>query len=341
MTTTSAADTSPPSPSLSDEELMVQIAAGRQDALGPLHSRYAPLVFNLAAQTLDRATAEEIVQDVFVAVWRKAGTFDPARGTFRTWVLRIVHLRVLNELRRRGRRPRVEPDPEGLHLGSVPEPGPGPVEEAWRAHRRVIVRSAVEALPPRQRQALSLAFLEELTHEQIADYLELPLGTAKTRIRSGLQTLRAHLFPLFSAGLIVVALVGGVHLREQSRRYHDALRLVTSSDVVPRRMAATPGALPETDTHGNYRGRPGVPLAVLTFSHFAPSTAGHEYQAWGEFGGRWLPLGTIHPASDGSDLLIAEGPHLTSPPTALKVTLEPAGTPRAPDGPAVIVWPSH
>ena len=95
----SVADTSPSGPSLSDEELMSQLAAGRQDALGPLHGRYASLVFNLAAQSIDRATAEEIVQDVFVAVWRKAGSFDPARGSFRAWVLRIAHHRVLNELR--------------------------------------------------------------------------------------------------------------------------------------------------------------------------------------------------------------------------------------------------
>jgi RNA polymerase sigma factor (sigma-70 family) len=338
----SAADNSP-SPSgrrLSDEELMQQIAAGRQDAIGPLHGRYAPLVFNLAAQTLDRATAEEIVQDVFVAVWRKAGTFDPERGTFRAWVLRIAHLRVLNELRHRGRRPRVEPDPDGLRLGSAPEPGPGPAEEAWREHRRVIVRAAVEALPPPQRQALRLAFLEDLTHEQIADFLDLPLGTAKTRIRSGLQTLRAHLSPLFAAGLIVLALVSALHLREQSRRHYDALRLVTYSDLVPRRMAATTGTHSEGETHGNYRGRPGVPLAVLTISHLAPAPAGHAYQAWGEFGGRWVLLGTVHPEDDGSDLLIAEGPPLKSPPTALKVTLEPRGTPSAPNGPAVIVWPN-
>jgi len=99
-----AADTSHSDPILSDEELMSQLAAGRQDALGPLHGRYASLVYNVAAQTIGGATAEEIVQDVFVAVWRKAGTFDPSRGTFRAWVLRIAHLRVLNELRRRGRR---------------------------------------------------------------------------------------------------------------------------------------------------------------------------------------------------------------------------------------------
>jgi RNA polymerase sigma-70 factor (ECF subfamily) len=339
VTTLSAADSSHPAPDLSDEELVGRLAAGRQDALGPLHGRYAALVYNVAAQSIDRATAEEIVQDVFVAVWRKAGTFDPARGTFRAWVLRIAHLRVLNELRRRGRRVRVEPDPEGFRLGGVPEPGPGPAEAAWHEHRRVIVRQAVAALPPPQRQALSLAFLEDLTHEQVADFLNVPLGTAKTRIRAGLQGLRARLAPLFAAGLLVAALAAVVHLRVQSQRDHDALRLVTSSDVVPRRLAATSGAPVERETHGNYRGRTGVPLAVLTFSHFAPAPAGRTYQAWGEFGGRWGLLGTVHPGADGSDLWIAEGPHLRSAPTALKVTLEPAGTPRAPSGPTVIAWP--
>src|SRR5271165_2457444 len=276
MAMMSATDTSPPplGPSLSDEELMGQLAAGRQDALGPLHGRYASLVFNLAAQTLDRATAEEIVQDVFVAIWRKAGTFDPARGTFRAWILRIAHLRVLNELRRRGLRPRIEPDSEGLHIASVPEPGPGPAEEAWCEHRRGIVRAAVAALPPPQRQALSLAFLEDLTHEQIADFLNLPLGTTKSRIRAGLHTLRAHLSPLLAAGLLVVGLVTFLHLRERSRLHYEALRLVTSSDIVPRRMAANSGPPVQTETHGNYRGRPSVPLAVLTFSHFEPAPSG-------------------------------------------------------------------
>jgi RNA polymerase sigma-70 factor (ECF subfamily) len=340
---TSAADTAPaPEANLSDEELMRELAAGRQEALGPLHGRYAALVFNLAAQTIDRATAEEIVQDVFVAVWRKAATFDPARGTFRTWVLRIAHLRVLNELRRRGRRVRIEPDREGLGLGlaAAAAPGPGPAEEAWRAHRRVIVRNAVAALPPPQRQALSLAFLEDLTHEQIADFLNLPLGTAKTRIRAGLQTLRARLSPLLAAGLIVLALVSVLSFREQSRRYADALRLVTFSDVVPRRLVPPSGPRTERERHGNYRGRPGVPLAVLTVSHLAPAPAGYAYQAWGEFGGRWFRLGIVQPGNDGHDLLIPEGPHLKLAPTALRVTLEPPGTPRGPSGPAVVVWPS-
>ena len=336
----SAADSTQTDPIQSDEELMIQLAAGRQDALGPLHGRYASLIYNMAAQTIGGATAEEIVQDVFVAVWRKAGTFDPSRGTFRSWVLRIAHLRVLNELRRRGRRIKVERDPEGLRIGSVPEPGPGPPDEAWRTHRRAIVRKAVAALPPPQRQALSLAFLEDLTHEQIADFLGLPLGTTKSRIRAGLHALRAHLSPLFATGLLVLGLVSFFHLRERSRLYYDSLRLVTSSDIVPRRMAATSGPPVQTETHGNYRGRPGTPLAVLTFSHFAPAPAGRAYEAWGEFDSRWVHLGTVHPKDDGSDLLIAEGPHLKLPPAAVKVTLETVGTPRAPNGPTVIAWPN-
>ena len=335
----SATDTSPPplGPSLSDEELMGQLAAGRQDALGPLHGRYASLVFNLAAQTLDRATAEEIVQDVFVAVWRKAGTFDPARGTFRAWVLRIAHLRVLNELRRRGRRPRVEPDPEGLRLASVPEPGPGPAEEAWCEHRRGIVRAAVAALPPPQRQALSLAFLEDLTHQQIADFLNLPVGTAKTRIRAGLQTLRAHLSPLFAGGLIVLGVVAVMHLRASA-----AFRRSPPARDIQRRRP------PPHDRRGRYpRGnawqlpRPARrALGGVDVLSLRAAPARRAYHAWGEFGGRWVLLGTVRRKEDGSDLLIAEGPHLKSRPRALKVTLEPLGTPHAPNGPPVIVWPN-
>jgi RNA polymerase sigma-70 factor (ECF subfamily) len=340
MTTMSAAETLQSDAIKSDEDLMIQLAAGRQDALGPLQGRYASLIYSVAAQTIGGAAAEEIVQDVFVAVWRKAGTFDPSRGTFRAWVLRIAHVRVLNELRRRGRRIHFEPDPEGVRVASVPEPGPGPPDEAWRRHRRAIVRNAVAALPPPQRQALSLAFLEDLTHEQIADFLGPLLGTTKSRIRAGLHALRAHLSPLFATGLLVVGLVTFFHLCERSRPYDDALRLVTSSDIVPVRMAATSTPPVQTETHGNYRGGPGTPLAVLTFSHFAPRPAGRAYEAWGEFDSRWAHLGTVHPNGDGSDLLIAEGPHLKLPPTALKVTLETVGTPRAPNGPTVIAWPN-
>jgi RNA polymerase sigma-70 factor (ECF subfamily) len=339
----SEVEISPEAKDLGDEELMSQLIAGRQDALGRLHERYAGSLLNLAAKSLGRASAEEIVQDVFVTVWRKAETFDPARGTFRAWVFRIARHLILNELRRRSRRPRFEADRNGAQLGSLAEPGPGPSEAAWREYRRALVRVAVEDLPAAQRQALRLAFLDDLTHEQIAFSLNLPLGTAKGRIRSGLQTLRQRLAPLLVPAMLLVILLGTlvvreVELRSRLRRHEAALTLVTSSDVVPLRMVAAPGA--PAETHGNYRGRPGVPLAVVTFSQFAPALPGHSYRAHGKFGGRWFLLGTVHPDARGHDLMIVEGAHLVTKPEALNVTLERIGSSPTRTTTPVILWPN-
>src|SRR5215510_12823898 len=165
-----------------DEELMQQLAAGAQEALGPLYSRYARLIFHLAVRTLDRPAAEEIVQDVFLAVWRRAATFDPARGAFRPWVLQIAHFRILNELRRRNHQPQLEPDPDGLYLANLPDEGPEPAEATWRASLRARFHTAWADLPPPQRQSLGLSFGEDLTHEQLTADLNLPLGTVKLRI---------------------------------------------------------------------------------------------------------------------------------------------------------------
>jgi RNA polymerase sigma-70 factor (ECF subfamily) len=333
----------PAAEDVGDEELMSRLIADRQDALGRLHERYAGKIANLAAKSLGRDSAEEIVQDVFVAVWRKAGTFDPARGTFRSWVFRIAHHLILNELRRRSRRPRFKADHNGTHLAALVEPSPGPSEAAWGEHRGTLVRDAVESLPPLQRQALRLAFLDELTHEEVASSLNLPLGTAKGRIRSGLQTLRQNLARRLVPAMILVILLGNWVVRElqlgaRLRRHEAALTLVTSSDVVPLRMAAVPGA--PAETHGNYRGRPGVPLAVVTFSQFAPAPPGHTYQARGKFDGRWYLLGTVRPDATGHDLMIVEGAHLVTRPEALSVTLEPAVKASQRIGTPVIVWPN-
>ena len=87
-----------------DEELMIDLARGQHEALGGLYSRYSRLVFYLALQSLERPAAEELVQEVFLAVWRGAAAFDPEQGRFRPWLLRLVHWRILNELRRHHRR---------------------------------------------------------------------------------------------------------------------------------------------------------------------------------------------------------------------------------------------
>ncbi len=231
---------------LTDEELMKLLADGRLDALGLLHGRYASLIFGLAARSLDPEAAEEVSQEIFLAVWQHAASFDPARGTFRTWVLQITRTRIINELRRRGRRPRTISQSARPGDDPLPDPGPGPDEEACRAHRRAAVRAAVEALPPPQREALSLAFLEDLTHEQVAAFLDVPLGTTKSRIRAGVKALRIRLAPLVAAGLIVAGLTAlglrEIELQVTLHRQGRALRLVTNSEVVPRRLGPAPGS---------------------------------------------------------------------------------------------------
>src|SRR5262249_26073916 len=125
-----------PASGASDEVLMRALASGREDALQPLYARHAPVVFALAAHSLERATAEEIAQAVFLPVWRNARQYDPARGPLRPWLLQIAHYRVLNELRRRSRRPKLAPDPDGGELAALADPDPGPSAAAWSEYRR-------------------------------------------------------------------------------------------------------------------------------------------------------------------------------------------------------------
>src|SRR6202163_780372 len=135
-------------PPRADEELMRALARGQQEALGPLYSRYASLVFHLCVQSLDRPAAEELVQEVFLTIWRGAASFDPSQGAFRPWLLRLTHWKILNELRRRRRRPaeekRTEDDPEPFDY--VADEEPGPEERAWQSEHERIVKSALEAL---------------------------------------------------------------------------------------------------------------------------------------------------------------------------------------------------
>jgi RNA polymerase sigma factor (sigma-70 family) len=321
-----------------DEQLMEQLAAGRQEALGPLYSRYAPRIFSLAAQTLDRASAEEIVQDVFLAVWRRAATFTPERGTFRGWVFQIAHFRILNELRRRNRRPQLVEDPDGLRVGEAIDPSPGPDEVLGHETDRATLRKAVEALPPAQRRPVEMAFFDELTHEQVAAALRVPLGTAKTRIRNGLQRLRAGLAPALSAFVIAAAGLGaivGIH-HEQAARALDAraLALLTSSETVAVRLTAAPGV--PAETHAVYRGHTGAAIAVLSLERFPAAPADQTYQAWVRHGETWTSLGTVRPDGTGSARLIVEGPAVTMLPDAMEITREPVRGSPVPHGPVIV-----
>jgi RNA polymerase sigma-70 factor (ECF subfamily) len=326
----------------SDEALMGQLVEGQQEAVASLYSRYAPLIFNLTAQSLDRGAAEEIVQDVFLAVWRRADTFDAERGTFKSWVLQITHHRIVNELRRRSRRPQSVPNDDDLGLDDLADDAPDPVENAWHEYRRAAVQAAFAKLPSHQRQPLGLAFFEDLTHEQVASVLGLPLGTTKSRIRAGLQGLRGKL------AMVVAALaVGGTAalfgIREQEwrislQRDERALALVTSSDTLSARLVAAAGA--PSDAHAVYRGRDGADVAVMTFSNLPQLPAGQVYQVWTRHGDAWHSLGLVQPDGHGNARLILEGPDVVSFPEALMVTREAAPGSAAPGDAAVIAWPA-
>jgi RNA polymerase sigma-70 factor, ECF subfamily len=179
-----------------DEELVSRLAAGRHEALDPLQERYGSLLTNLASRQLDRPSAEEIVQDVFVTVWQHAGCFDPCRGSFRPWVFQIARRRIINELRRRRSRPQLEADLDGGLLDGLSDSAPGVAEQVAGDERRSVVRCALQVLPEAQREAVAMAFLEELTNQEVANAQRVPLGTTKTRIRSGLLKLRVELTSL-------------------------------------------------------------------------------------------------------------------------------------------------
>ena len=325
---------------ISDEALMSDLASGQQDAIGLLYARYAPTIHGMAAQALGRPTAEDIVQDVFIAVWKNAAAYDPKLGPVRPWLLQIAHFRIANELRRKSRRPQIQADPEGQRLASIPEPGPGQSEEVWNAYRTSALRRALEELPPPQRQALGLAFFEQLSHDEIASALKLPLGTAKSRIRAGLRSLRQRLAPVL-ATLVGIAILGAVTLRLFSGRAElgrdeRALTMLTSSDSQALRLTAPRN--PNSPIHGVYRYRPGGQIAVLTISNLPPAPGDRVYRAWALLGKTWVPLGDARPDASGHARLIAEGQALSSRPDRLELTMEPEIGGKARTGSALIAW---
>lgn len=180
--------------SLDDESLVRLIRQAHGEALGELYDRYSRLVFSLALNSVgDPETAEEVTQDVFLRVWQRAGQFRPDRGKVTTWLTSITRHRAIDQLRRRA----VRPERHSVGWAEVPlrsEPlANGPEEATVLALERERVRAAVADLPEEQQEALALAYFAGLSQSQIAEALGLPLGTAKTRIRLGMQKLRQAL----------------------------------------------------------------------------------------------------------------------------------------------------
>jgi RNA polymerase sigma-70 factor, ECF subfamily len=151
--------------------------------MGALYDRYSPVVYAVALRVLrDTGAAEDVLQDVFMQLWRNPGAFDSSRGSLGAWLAVIARNRAIDALRKR----RPEHDIEDVVLSVEPDMA----SETDRARVREKVRGALEGMPDAQRKALELAYYEGMTHREIAAKTGEPLGTIKTRIRAGLVTLR-------------------------------------------------------------------------------------------------------------------------------------------------------
>jgi RNA polymerase sigma-70 factor (ECF subfamily) len=178
---------------LEDAKLMQRIAQGREDALGELYDRYHRLVFSIALRVIgNRASAEEIMLDVFTSVWIKGHTYRADKAQVNTWLARLARNRAIDVLRREEVRP-LRHSVDWADVSQMSADGRSPEAATQLALRRQQVRSAINELPPEQQEALALAYFQGYTHREIAEVLEQPLGTVKTRIRSGMQTLRGLL----------------------------------------------------------------------------------------------------------------------------------------------------
>lgn len=160
-----------------------------QAALVALYQRYGNLVYSLALRVLQQQTlAEEITQDVFVKIWQQADRWNPALGQLSSWLLTITRNAAIDRLRKEQRRP-LRGATSLENVGHLLE-SPLQFDSAlW--HDGQLLRSLMEQLPPEQRQVVELTFFYGLTHSQMAQQLDLPLGTVKTRVRLALRKLRA------------------------------------------------------------------------------------------------------------------------------------------------------
>ena len=179
---------------LDDIALINLIIQKNEAALGELYDRYQRLIFSVAINIVgERGVAEEITLDVFTRVWEKADTYHPERAKVTTWMVRMARNRSIDMLRREAVRP-MKHSVGWADISSEPAANnDSPETAAHLAIQKERVREAVATLPDNQREVLGLAYFKGFTHSEIARELDLPLGTVKGRIRSGMQKLRTLL----------------------------------------------------------------------------------------------------------------------------------------------------
>jgi RNA polymerase sigma-70 factor (ECF subfamily) len=173
-----------------DRHLVERLARGDGDALGEIYDRHGRRVYSLILRIVrDQGDAEELVQEVFAQAWQQCTRYAPSRGSVAAWLLAMARSRALDRLRAR----RSRPDTGHDEMPDAPDESPAAEDQLDEATRAAGVRTALATLPLMERLAIELAFFEGYTHTEIAERLEQPLGTVKTRIRQGLLKLRDQL----------------------------------------------------------------------------------------------------------------------------------------------------
>jgi len=163
--------------------------AGDEAALSTLYDRYSTMLFGMLMRILrDQQAAEEVLQDMFLQLWRNAAQFDAKRGSLPAWLMVIGRNRAISRLR--GRRDREVLEEEEGDYANTFASGQNIEDEAVRAELARNISAALEQLPAEQKQAVELAYFEGMTQSEIANRTGTPLGTVKTRVRTAMQTLR-------------------------------------------------------------------------------------------------------------------------------------------------------
>ncbi|HEY6287440.1 MAG TPA: sigma-70 family RNA polymerase sigma factor [Ktedonobacteraceae bacterium] len=181
----------------SDEALLNAIAGGSVWAMESLYQRYSRILYSLAYRMVaDHQVAEDLLQDAFLAVWRRATTYSPQTGAARSWLISILHHRTIDYLRRVRRRSTIQEAPlEELELNESTA-HPDAWDAAWQSVKSSHVRAALMKIPTEQRLVIELAYFQGWTHSEIAEGTQIPLGTIKARMRLGLLHLKQILIDM-------------------------------------------------------------------------------------------------------------------------------------------------
>ncbi len=175
---------------MADEELISLAQAGSAEAFAALYDRHSRSAYSLAYRMMgEKQSAEDLVQEVFLRVWRNSASYRTERGSVRTWVLSIVHNRGVDQLRSTASRRRTQDRVEASAPTSQPSEA---FTDTWRNNQRDQVRDALKTLPAEQLKILELAYFSGYTHVEIAGLLDLPLGTVKGRMRLGLRKVKDY-----------------------------------------------------------------------------------------------------------------------------------------------------